>query len=182
MACSLFLTGGPLRLWWLRGGHSTCSIVGVSSLSICSILCVLEGNVNKGYPGPCRQLADQPGNTSEPVICCPQTGYLEYKQSLTVLFCSFWSLRYFRRPNTINVAVMLKNSSVLLTSQLCFTSTSTLSSVADKYEVLFCDGYAKILRGCKIAKATEEDLKNMQVYFHQFVHKCFGYHYLLLFL
>uniref|UniRef100_A0A1B6FS79 MBD domain-containing protein n=1 Tax=Cuerna arida TaxID=1464854 RepID=A0A1B6FS79_9HEMI len=33
----------------------------------------------------------------------------------------------------------------------------------DKYEVLFCDGYAKILRGCKLFKATEEDLKNCQL-------------------
>ncbi|XP_054285783.1 PHD finger protein 20-like isoform X2 [Macrosteles quadrilineatus] len=33
----------------------------------------------------------------------------------------------------------------------------------DKYEVLFSDGYAKILRGCKLYKATEEDLKNIKL-------------------
>jgi len=33
----------------------------------------------------------------------------------------------------------------------------------DKYEVLFSDGYAKILRGCKLFKASEEDLRNVQI-------------------
>ena len=36
-------------------------------------------------------------------------------------------------------------------------------SVSDKYDVLFYDGYQKTQRGCKITKATEEDLKNMTV-------------------
>lgn len=42
-------------------------------------------------------------------------------------------------------------------------NTVYLINFSDKYEVLFSDGYAKILRGCKLFKATAEDLKNCEV-------------------
>ncbi|XP_046659770.1 PHD finger protein 20-like protein 1 isoform X4 [Homalodisca vitripennis] len=104
---------------------------------------------------------------------------VDYDEGEVLVHFEKWSDRYdewvrmdsnrIRRPTLPQISatkkVFEKNERVIAVWAYNHKYPATVRDVLpnDKYEVLFCDGYAKILRGCKLFKATEEDLKNCQL-------------------